>query len=72
MPQSNKFVRILGAWFAASAPHDNVEAFTNAGLIPVEHGGGFCLEVHPEHARRLRGWPAARAAIPRRHSHLTP
>jgi hypothetical protein len=62
--QSNKLVRILGAWFAANAPHYNVEAFMNAGLIPVEHGGVFCLSVHPEHARRLRGWPAAGAAIP--------
>jgi hypothetical protein len=28
--QSNKLVRILGAWFAASVPHYNVEAFPNA------------------------------------------
>jgi hypothetical protein len=62
--QSNKLVQIAGAWFAASAPHYNVEAFMNAGLIPVEHGGVFCLEVHPEYARRLHGWPAAGAAIP--------
>jgi hypothetical protein len=63
--QSNKLVRILAAWFAASAPHYNFEAFMNAGLFQVEHGGVFCLEVHPEHARRLRGWPAAGATIPR-------
>jgi hypothetical protein len=36
--QSNNVVRILGAWFAASAPHHNVEAFMNAGLIQIEPG----------------------------------
>jgi hypothetical protein len=54
--QSNKLVRILEAWFAASAPHHNAEAFANAGLIPAQRGGVFYFEVHPEHARRLRGW----------------
>jgi hypothetical protein len=54
----------LAVWFAASAPHYNVDTFMNAGLMPLEHGGVFCLEVHPEHARMLRGWPAAGSAIP--------
>jgi hypothetical protein len=63
-PQSNKLVRILAAWFAASAPHYNVEAFMNAGLIPVDRDGVMYLEVHPEHARRLRGFPPGGGAIP--------
>jgi hypothetical protein len=43
---------------------NNVEAFANAWLIPAERGGVFYLEVHPEHARRLRGWPATGGGIP--------
>jgi hypothetical protein len=30
---------MLGAWFGASAPHRNVEAFMNVGLIPYERDG---------------------------------
>jgi hypothetical protein len=54
-PQSNKIVRMLGAWFAASPPHHNVEAFMSIGLIPVERDGRFFLTVMPEKARRVRG-----------------
>jgi hypothetical protein len=32
-PQSNKVVRTLGAGFAISAPHHNVEAFMSEGQI---------------------------------------
>jgi hypothetical protein len=39
-PQSKKVVRILGVWFAAIAPHHNVETFMNLGLIPEQHEGG--------------------------------
>jgi hypothetical protein len=53
--QSNKVVRMLGAWFGASAPHHNVEAFMNIGLIPEERDGQFVLKVVPEKARRVRG-----------------
>jgi hypothetical protein len=54
-PQSDKVVRMLGAWFAASAPHRNGEAFMSMELIPVERGGRFFLTVHSEKARRVRG-----------------
>lgn len=54
-PQSNKIVRILGAWFAASVPHYNVEAFMSMGLIPEDRGGQIFLKVVPEEARRVRG-----------------
>jgi hypothetical protein len=70
--ESNKFVRILGACFAASTPHYNVETFANAKFIPAERGGVFYSEVHPEHAWRLRGRPAVAGAIPPSHSHPTP
>jgi hypothetical protein len=53
-PQSNKVVRMLGAWFGASAPHHNVEAFMNVGLIPYERDGRFSLRVVNEKARRVR------------------
>ena len=53
-PQSDKIVRMLGAWFAASAPHHNVEAFLSVGLVPVERAGRFFLTVDPEKARRVR------------------
>jgi hypothetical protein len=43
---------------------NNVEAFANARSIAAERGGVFYLEVLPEHARRLRAWPATAGAIP--------
>jgi hypothetical protein len=45
----------FGAGFAASAPHHNVEAFMNLGLMPEEHEGRFYLKVVPEQARRVQG-----------------
>jgi hypothetical protein len=42
---------------------NNVDALANAGSIPAERGGVFYLEVPPEHARRLRAWPATGGAI---------
>jgi hypothetical protein len=53
--QSNKVVRMLGAWFGASAPHHNVEAFMNASLISYERDGRFFLMVVLAKARRVRG-----------------
>jgi hypothetical protein len=52
-PQSNKVVHMLGAWFEVSAPHRNVEAFMNIGLIPDERDGRFSLRVVPGKARRF-------------------
>jgi hypothetical protein len=54
-PQSNQHVRTLGAWFAASAPHHNAEAFMSVGLIPVEREGRFFLTVVREQAGTVRG-----------------
>jgi hypothetical protein len=61
---SNKPVRILGAWFAASAPHHNVEAFMNVGLIPLEAQGQFYLRVDRGEARRVRGLGEMEHQIP--------
>jgi hypothetical protein len=63
-PQSNQVLRILGAWFAASAPHHNIEAFTDVGLIPVERNGDVYLSVQPENARTVRGHPPDAGEIP--------
>jgi hypothetical protein len=54
-PQSNKVIRMLGAWLAASAPHHTVEAFISMRLIPVEGDSRFFLMLHSEKARRVRG-----------------
>ena len=54
-PQSNKIVRILGAWYAASVPHHNVEAFMSMGLIPEDRDLQIYLRVDREQARRVRG-----------------
>jgi hypothetical protein len=62
--QSNRAVRILGAWFEASAPHHNIEAFMNLGLVPSEQEGRFVLVVDCEHARRAREWPKPGGKIP--------
>jgi hypothetical protein len=35
-PQSNRSVRILGAWRESNAPHHNIEAFLRIGLVPFE------------------------------------
>jgi hypothetical protein len=48
--QSNAVIRMLSAWFAASAPHHNVEAYMSMGLIPVERDSCFFLAVYPENA----------------------
>jgi hypothetical protein len=56
-PQSNQAVRILGAWFAASDPHHNVEAFMSLGLFPLEVSNDIFLIVDREKARQVRGWP---------------
>jgi hypothetical protein len=52
--QSNKIVKMLGARFVASAPHDNVEGFMGIGLIPRADGEHYYLEVHPDKARRVQ------------------
>jgi hypothetical protein len=66
--QSNKIVRILGAWSASSVPHSNVEAFMSVGLMSEERNGDLCLTVTMEQARELRAWPdfgpVPRGALP--------
>jgi hypothetical protein len=64
-PQSNQVVRVLGAWFAASNPHHNVEAFMSLSLFPSEASGDIFLIVDREKARRVRGWHRTDDWIPR-------
>jgi hypothetical protein len=54
--QTNKVIRMLAAWFIASAPHHNPEAFMFLGLIPVELDGRFFLTVHPEKLEGFVDW----------------
>jgi hypothetical protein len=59
-PQSNRLVRILGAWSESSAPHHNIEAFLMVGLVPFEESlrsGEYYLRVQREAARCVRRWP---------------
>jgi hypothetical protein len=63
-PQSNRLVRILGAWFSARAPHNSVTEFMNIGLIPFYRGGRYYLQLQLEHARNLRRWPVPSQEIP--------
>jgi hypothetical protein len=53
-PQSNRIVRMLGAFYAASAPHQNISAFRAVGLCPYERGGGVYLRVVRGMARGVR------------------
>jgi hypothetical protein len=58
-PQSNRLVRILGAWAASSSPHHNVVAFMNIGLVPFEEprvSGEDYLRVELSAARGVRQW----------------
>jgi hypothetical protein len=59
-------------WFAASAPHHNIEAFMHAGLIPVERNEDFYLSVQHENARRCADIRRARARSLRHRSHQKP
>jgi hypothetical protein len=56
-PQSNRLVRILGAWSESSAPHYNIEAFLRIGLVPFEEPlrfGEYYLRAQREAARCAR------------------
>jgi hypothetical protein len=59
-PQSNRPVRILGAWSESNAPHHNIEGFVVIGLVPLEEpsrSGEYYLRVQCEAARCVRRWP---------------
>jgi hypothetical protein len=52
--QSNRLVRILGAWSESRAPHHMIEAFLRIGLVPFEESlrsGEYSLRVQREAAR---------------------
>jgi hypothetical protein len=59
-PQSNRLVRIPGAWSESSAAYHNIEAFLRIGLVPFEEtlrSGEYYLRVQREAARCVRRWP---------------
>jgi hypothetical protein len=55
--QSRQIVRMLGSFYAATAPHLVVEAFQSMGLIPEERDGEMYLRAemqgHGEFGRNL-------------------
>jgi hypothetical protein len=55
--QSTKIVRMLGPFYAATAPHLVIEAFMSMGLIPEERGGEMYLTIKMQGARRVRPHP---------------
>jgi hypothetical protein len=77
-PQSNKIVRMMSAWYQASAPHHNVVAFQNLGLIPALGADGVfylrfdrasCRNLHlaapsPQPAPSASPEPMAQAPLP--------
>jgi hypothetical protein len=50
--QSSEVTGILGMWFAPNAPHNNIQAFMETGLIPMEPNGDFYLNIQLEKAQR--------------------
>jgi hypothetical protein len=57
-PQSNRLVRILGAWSESSVPHHSIEAILRIGLVPFEEplrSGEYSLRVQREAARQWLG-----------------
>jgi hypothetical protein len=58
-PQSNRLVRILGAWSESGALCHNIEAFLRIGPVPFEflRSGKNYLRMHREAARCLRRSP---------------
>jgi hypothetical protein len=55
--QSNRLVRILGAWSESKAPHHNIEAFLRIGLVPFGEplrSGEYYLRVQRGAARCAR------------------
>jgi hypothetical protein len=58
-PQSNRLVRILGAWSESNAPHHNIEPFLRIGLVPFDEilrSGEDDWRVQSEAARWVRRW----------------
>jgi hypothetical protein len=57
--QSNKIVKIMGAWYQATAPHQVVSAWISMGLVPFRGKDGVVyLQMDRARARNIRGWRA--------------
>jgi hypothetical protein len=53
-PQSNRIVRMLGAWFASSPLRHNAEALISLGSVPYMLNSEVYLRVDRSQARRAR------------------
>jgi hypothetical protein len=55
--QTNKVVKMMGAWYQATAPHQVVSAWTSMGIVPVlGPNGQRYVRVDRLRARAVRGW----------------
>jgi hypothetical protein len=55
--QSNKVVKMMGAWYQATAPHQIVSAWLSMGFMPIRGVDGVVhLKVDRNLARAVRGW----------------
>jgi hypothetical protein len=55
--QSNKVIRMMGAWYQATAPHQVIAAWLSAGLVPFRGADHVVyLRVDRSRARGVRGW----------------
>jgi hypothetical protein len=55
--QSNKVVKMMGAWYQATALHQIVAAWMSMGLIPFRGDDGIAyLRLDRSPARNVRGW----------------
>jgi hypothetical protein len=55
--QSQRIVKMLGAWHQATDPHFIVSVFTAVGLIPFMGGDGLVyMRLDRQRATRIRTW----------------
>jgi hypothetical protein len=62
--QSNKIIKMMGAWYQATAPHQVISAWLSMGVVPYRGvDGQKYASVQREKARRVRGWTSQRIAL---------
>jgi hypothetical protein len=54
--QSNQIVKMMGAWYQATAPHLVMSAFNAAGFVQFMRNGEIYMKVDREKAKRIRKW----------------
>jgi hypothetical protein len=55
--QSNKIIKMMGAWYQATAPHQVISAWLSMGVVPFRgEDGEKYIGVDRANARAVRGW----------------